>query len=323
MPLDTTIFLGMVFLAVFLMARAFIIPTFSADAQVAKRMQARIQGVVESLDPHAVQLIREKYLRRLSSLERAIEGLPGMKGLALHSEQAGWKLPAYKLVLLSAGLGLGAALVALIAFGEPLFALAAGIPAFAAPLLKLRFDREKRLTAFDEQLPEAIDIMTRALRAGYPFTDALKLVADEGRDPISSELRTTYSDISYGMSQEVAFLSLLERVPSVSLMAMVTAVMIQRETGGNLAEVLDKTAAVVRSRFRFQRRVRTLSAEGRISGWILTLVPFVLAAVLWMTSPDYLPMLTKDAFGRKLIAGAFLLVLCGIYWIRRIIRIEV
>ncbi len=323
MPLDYTIFLGMVFLAVFLMARAFIIPTFSSDAQAEKHMRARIRAVLDTLEPGATQLIREKYLRKLTPLERALEGVPGIKQLGLHIEQAGWKIPAYRLIVLAAGLGLGTGLALLVILHEPLYALAVAIPATVAPFLKLRMDRDKRLATFEEQLPEAIDIITRALRAGYPFNDALKLVADEGREPISPELRTTHADINFGMSQQVALLGLLERVPSVSLMAMVTAVTIQRETGGNLAEVLDKTAAVVRSRFRFQRRVRTLSAEGRISGWILTLVPFGLAAALWVTSPDYLPMLTKDAFGRKLIAVAFVLVLCGIYWIRRIIRIEV
>lgn len=323
MPPDTTIFLGMVFLAVFAMVRAFFIPTVSSDAQVQKRMRARIQGVLDSIDPGATQVIREKYLRKLSNVERAMEGLPGMKQLALAIEQAGWKIPAYRVVLLSAGLGIGTALVVLIVFKEPLYALAVGLPALAAPLLKLRMDREKRLLSFEEQLPEAIDLMTRALRAGYPFNDALKLVADEGRDPVASEFRTTSADIGFGMSQQVAFLSLLERIPSVSLMAVATAVIIQRESGGNLAEVLEKTAAVIRSRFRFQRRVRTLSAEGRISGWILTLVPFGLAAALWVFAPHYLPMLTKEAFGRKLITVAFLLVLCGIYWIRRIVRIDV
>jgi tight adherence protein B len=140
--------------------------------------------------------------------------------------------------------------------------------------------------------------------------------------PIAQEFGKAFADINYGVSVSDAFHAMLARTPSLSLMTVVTAVLVQRESGGNLAEILDKIAAVVRSRFRFQRRVRTLSAEGRLSAWILVLIPFALATVMTVVSPNYLPMMVKDPTGRTLVMFAFVMIIVGIIWIRRIIRIK-
>lgn len=323
MAAEHWLFLLMVSLAVFFLATALIVPAFGTEAQVARRLRSRIDGVLDTIDPAAVSLLREKYLRALSPLERRMEGLPGMERLAQLIEQAGREIPAYRVVLLAMGLAIVAGLAVWLGTSQPLFSLPASAVAFALPLLKLRQERARRLARFEEQLPEALDMITRALRAGHPFTETLKLVSEEMEDPIAKELGATFADINYGVSVKNGFLSLLRRVPSVSLMAVVTAVLVQRETGGNMAEILEKIAAVVRGRFRFQRRVRTLSAEGRLSAWILTLVPFALAALLAVTSPDYLPMLTKEPLGQKLIAVSFTCITIGIFWMRRIIRIDV
>jgi tight adherence protein B len=190
------------------------------------------------------------------------------------------------------------------------------------PVLKLQVERRRRLARFEEQLPEALDVMARALRAGHPFSETLKLVSEEMTGPIAQEFGKAFADINYGVSVSDAFHAMLARTPSLSLMTVITAVLVQRESGGNLAEILDKIAAVVRSRFRFQRRVRTLSAEGRLSAWILVMIPFVLAIVLAIFSPSYLPMLVKDPTGRTLAMFAFVMIILGIVWIRRIIRIQ-
>jgi tight adherence protein B len=193
----------------------------------------------------------------------------------------------------------------------------------ALPIMKIYRDRTNRMQQFEEQLPDAIDMVKRALRAGHPFSGAIKLVADEMDDPVAAEFGTTFADINYGNDVRRAMMGLLHRVPSVTVMALVTSVLVQRETGGNLAEILDRIASVVRGRFKLQRRVKTLSAEGRMSAWILALVPFVLFAVVWVTTPEYLPVLLEEEAGKKMIIYAAVSGVIGMFWIRKIIRIEV
>jgi len=141
-------------------------------------------------------------------------------------------------------------------------------------------------------------------------------------EPISREFELTFADVNYGNDLRRALLGLLLRVPSTSLMAVVTAVLIQKETGGNLAEIFESISQVIRSRFRFGRRVRTLSAEGRLSAWILTLVPILLFGVLWLTTPAYLPPLLESPTGQKMIAFAVIMMVVAVFWMRKIIRID-
>jgi tight adherence protein B len=205
----------------------------------------------------------------------------------------------------------------------PLAALAGAVMGAVIPFMKVFKARTERMEKFEEQLPDAIDSMRRALRAGHPFNAAIKLVAEDMDQPIAREFETTFADINYGNDVRRAMLGLLQRVPSMNVMALVTSVLVQKETGGNLAEILGEISSVIRGRFRFQRKVKTLSAEGRLSGWILALIPFALTAMLMLTSPTYLPMLLEDPVGRQMIMGGFIAGIVGIFWIRRIIRIDV
>jgi tight adherence protein B len=224
-------------------------------------------------------------------------------------------------LLLSLALAAGAALV-LLAFGRPWLALLAFIGVLPLPYLKLVRDRNLRVGLFEEQLPDALEVMSRALRAGNPFNETLRVVAEEMDDPIATEFGITFSDLNYGVSVKAAFKGLLERTPNVSLAALVTAVLVQRETGGNMAEILDRIAGVLRQRQRFQRRVRTLTAEGRVSAWILVLMPFVLAIMLSLVAPSYLPMLLEHPVGLRLIGIALAVMAFGIWWVRRIVRVR-
>jgi tight adherence protein B len=142
-------------------------------------------------------------------------------------------------------------------------------------------------------------------------------------DPVAHEFGLTFNEISYGNDVRRALLGLLSRVPSVTVMALVTSILVQKETGGNLAEVLEQIAKVVRGRFRFHRKVKTLTAEGRMSAWVLATVPMILFATIWTTTPDYLPILIEDPRGQNLIIYGAISGVIGIAWIRRIIRIEV
>lgn len=320
----TFVFVGMVATAVFLLTFGITVPVFGEKNSARKRLQRRL-GEMRKEDEHSQinTLIREKYLKQLCGTERELESLPGMERLARVIEQSGHNILAYRLVLLSLLL---AAVVAGLTWwfsGLLLIAVALGLVAFALPYCKVMMDRQKRLDRFDEQLPEALDIIKRALQAGHPFNESLHLVAEGLDGPVGEEFAITFADLNYGSDLRRAMLGLLERVPSITLLAFITSVLVQRETGGNLAEILDNISRVIRGRFRFQRKVKTLSAEGRLSAWILAMVPFALFLLIHFSTPNYLPILVKDPTGHQLIIMAGVMMVLGIYWIRRILKIEV
>lgn len=318
------LFVLMVFVTVILLIQGLVVPVFGESAKVRKRLQKRIADIEASGEAEAFSsLLREKYLRKLSPLERSLESLPAMELLAKRIEQAGHKILAYRLVLIAILLGAGTLAFSWIYFRMPLVAVAAAVVAAYLPFLKINLDRSKRMAAFEEQLPDAIDTMQRALRAGHPLAASLKFVADELDDPVASEFELTFGDINYGNDVRRAMLSLLARVPSVTVMALVTSILVQRETGGNLAEILNNISTIIRGRFKFQRKVRTYSAEGRMSAWVLAMVPLILFAALTMIAPDYLPALLDDPRGQNIVIYGFCSGVVGILWIRKILRIEV
>lgn len=318
------IFVGLVFLAVALLSQGLIVPVFGESRKMRKKLQSRLHEIEsETGEESFSSLLRQQYLRNLSPLERQLEDLPAMRHLGRIIAQGGHKFLAYRVVLLSVALGLVSGFVAWEMTRSVMIPLLSLLMAGALPIVKLLRDRTQRIMRFEEQLPDAIDMVKRALRAGHPFTGAIKLVADEMDEPVAGEFAATFADINYGNDARRAMLGLLQRVPSVTVMALVTSVLVQRETGGNLAEILERIAAVVRGRFKLQRKVKTLSAEGRLSAWILALVPLVLFAVIWVTSPDYLPMLLEEEAGKKMIIYGVVSGVVGIFWVRRIIRIEV
>lgn len=318
------IFLAMVFAAVFMLSQGIVIPVFGEGKKVRKRLQQRLDEIdASSAEENLASLLREKYLRQLSPWERWLESLPGMDALARIIDQAGHKVLAYRLVIFALLLAIVGAVVGWSLTRSFIWAPLVALIAFGAPFGKILRDRKQRVELFEEQLPDAIDSMKRALRAGHPFSAALKLVAEDLDDPVAREFELTFADINYGNDLRRAMLGLLQRVPSLTVMALVTAVLVQKETGGNLAEILDQISNVIRGRFKFYRRVKTLSAEGRLSAWILTMVPFALFAVISLTTPEYLPVLLDDPVGRQAVTFGFVMMVIGIYWIRRIIRIDV
>jgi tight adherence protein B len=318
------VFLLMISVAVFMLVWNLMVPIFGAERKAAKKLKKRLKRISEKEEQvSAARMIREKYLRKLNPLERQLETLPGMDQLAMLIEQSGRNSPAHRLLLLCIVLGSLAGFLTWYITNNVLVGVVIGVMAAFIPILKINLDRSKRLQKFEEQLPEAMDIMIRALKAGHPFSETLRLVSEEMEQPISTEFGITFADINYGLDVRQAFLNLLERVPNMTLMTLVTAVIVQRETGGNLAETLANISAVIRSRFRFQRRVRTLSAEGRMSAWILALIPFVLFVGIMVTTPSYLELLITEPAGLKIITVAFLMLLIGIFWLRRILRIEI
>jgi tight adherence protein B len=318
------VFLGMVFAAVFLLSQGVVVPVFGEAGRMRKRIRGRLHLLERANSlPNMQTVLRQKYLKRLSPLEATLEQMPLLETLGQLIEQAGHHYRAYRVVLFA--LLLAGAVGAGVWFMLKLWwaALILGAMASCIPFLKISSDRGKRFAAFEEGLPDALDAICRALRAGHPFAEALRLVAEEHKGPVAHEFGLTFADINYGNDVRRAMLGLLERVPSMTVMMLVTSILIHRETGGNLTEVLERISSVIRGRFRFQRKVKTLSAEGRMSAWVLVSVPFVLTGLIAVTTPSYMPMLINDPFGRELIVAAFIAMLLGIFWIRRIIRIEV
>lgn len=316
-------FLGMVFCAVFLLSQGVVVPVFGEASRVRKRIRNQLDLLEHASNlPNMQSVLRQKYLKRLSPLEARLEQLPFMESLAQMIEQAGHDYRAYRVFMLGVALAVWA-LVLLWMFTQLWWVALVGLLAFWLPIMKISRDRAKRFAAFEEGLPDALDAMCRALRAGHPFNETLRLVAEEHRGPVAHEFGLTFADINYGNDMRRAMLGLLERVPSMTVMMLVTSILIHRETGGNLTEVLERLSKLIRGRFRFQRKVKTLSAEGRMSAWILVAIPFVLAIAILITTPQYMPMLVKDPFGQKLIMAAFVAMLLGIFWIRKIIRIQV
>lgn len=290
-----------------------------------QRFRARLMALrdVEGDDESGSSVIRARYLRQLPPLERWAEQLPAMVLLTRLVEQAGRSIPGYRVAVISLVLGLVTAIVTGIVAGSVVLALLAGAFGLALPVVKLRMERGQRLTKFEEQLPDALDLMSRSMRAGNPLLESLKFAAEEMHPPLSTEFEHAWSNINYGVSLKASLMDLLDRVPSMSLRAMVTAILVQRETGGNLAEVLDKITAVLRARMKFQRRLRTLTAEGRMSAVVLVMLPFFLAGILSISSPSYLPLLVGDPLGKKLIVSAVLLMAVGVFWISRSVKIRV
>ncbi|CRI64974.1 Type II secretion system protein [Thiocapsa sp. KS1] len=321
---DQTLFIVMVFIVGFLMSQAFVRPLMGTGREARRRLRERIRDLSDdATGAEQVSLLRDRYLRDLSPFARALMKLPGMDGLQALIAQAGAEKPPHRVLILCVAMGVAAGMAAGTAFGWGLGALLIGLIGTALPILQLKTKRAKRIAKFEEQLPDALTVAARSLRAGLPFGEALKLVSQEMPEPVGKEFGIVFTEVNYGGDLRGALLGMLERVPSVAVMAMVTSVLIQRETGGNLAEVMDKLASVVRERFRFQRTVRTLSAEGRLSAWILISLPFLMAGAISAINPEYLPMLTKDPGGRSIVMAAFGFLVVGILWLRWIVRIDV
>jgi tight adherence protein B len=316
------LFVGLVFTIVFLASQLLVIPAMGTSRADSLKLKQRLEGIIQAHSDSETSIIKEKYLNQLGPIERKLERFPGIPRLKSLLEQAGNQQIAYRFalyVLLVSGVVAGLVWLYL---HHALFTLAAFFVAAVLPLVWLNKQRAKRLDKFEEQLPEAIQMMARALRTGYPFTECMKIVSTEMNEPISQEFGMTYEEINYGRNIEVAFALMIERVPSLSLIAMTTAVVIQRETGGNLAEVLLKIGDVLRGRFKLQRRIKTLSAEGRLSAWVLLLLPLGLFGLMSLFNPDYFKPVydSPDRITYLYIFMGF--EFSAAFWIRRIITID-
>jgi tight adherence protein B len=190
------------------------------------------------------------------------------------------------------------------------------------PYWYVRFAATRRLNKLEEQFPEAADLIASSLRAGHAFPAALRAVSEELPDPLGAEFRVLYDQQNFGKPLPDVLKDFAERIPLLDTRIFVTAVLTQRETGGNLAEVLDNLSAVIRDRFKIRRHVRAASAHGRVTGWVLSMLPPVVAGVLYVIAPEHLRVLIDDPIGLQLTAFAIFLQVAGVLAVRRIVNIE-
>jgi len=257
-----------------------------------------------------------KWVRGLS------ERLPRLRDVGTLIEQAdlAWSVQTY--LTLSAGFALALGLAVFVPTRSLLFAvLPAGLGALL-PYLYVRHKRTRRMRAFEEHLPEAIDLLGRALRAGHPFTSGLRMVADEAMEPNATEFRRVFEEQRFGMPLDESLYALADRIPLVDVRIFISAVLIQREVGGNLAEILDKLASVIRSRFTLQRQLRVITAQGRMSGYILGALPIALGFVVFALNPEMMIRFATSSAGRFLMLFAAVMQIVGFLWIRRIVDIK-
>jgi len=204
-----------------------------------------------------------------------------------------------------------------------LLALIAGVLLGSLPILYVLRKRQKRFAKFEEGLPDALDLMVSALRVGHSFSAAMGLVSRECADPVGSEFRVCFDEQNYGLELKTAMNNMIARVPLQDLRIVATAILIQKESGGNLAEVLDKTAHVTRQRFRLKRQVQVHTAQGRLTGWVLSALPVALGVALYLINPEMMSVLWTRAIGIKLLWTAAGMMVVGGLIIRKIVNMEV
>lgn len=311
------------FLAVVLGLEGLFIWWNSTRSPEARRMEQRLRALAQGGPGESVSLLKRRVLADSPGLVRLLQRLPFTADLDRLLLQSGLSMNVGDLLIRCLLFGLGGVVLSIVLRVQFLFVVPIVAAAGSLPLLYAVQARQKRLKTFDTSLAECIDLMARALRAGHAFPTALQMVGDEMSGPCGSEFRLTFDEINFGVTIGDALLNLLQRVPSDDLKYFVVAIVIQRETGGNLAEVLDNIAAIVRARIKLMGQVRTLSAEGRLSAIILTLLPFGTAALIYVLTPDFLTVLFTDPIGPKLITAALVMMGLGIFWLSKIVRIRV
>jgi tight adherence protein B len=290
-----------------------------------KTVEERLQEVsARPSGPDAADsLIRTQETGPLPAVDRAARR--AFKGMAVERWllQSGLRLSISGLLLIALLLGV---LAAVIATGWSHRMWVAPIAFAIAACLPIGFVRRKRtvrLNKFEEYFPEALDLLARAVRAGHAFSAGMKMVADEMRDPVGPEFRKAFEEQNYGLSLKESLNNLAERVPLLDVRFFATAVLIQRETGGNLAEILENLANVVRERFKILRQVRVHTAHGRFTGYVLLGLPAFLALALTFINPEHMAVLFKDPIGHMLIIAAVVMQAAGWVWIKQVIKIEV
>jgi tight adherence protein B len=251
------------------------------------------------------------------------ERLPHIYDLQVLLDQADlrWHFGTFIILTLGAVVAFGTAGMLFTKF--PLVAIGTGLLGGTFPYLFVRWKKRKRMTAFLERFPDAIDLLGRSIRAGHAFSTGLQMVAEETGEPVAGEFRRVFEEQKFGLPLDETLFGLADRIDLVDVQIFVTAVLIQREVGGNLAEILDTLADTIRERFVIERQVRVYTAQGRLTGYLLAVLPLALAFVIYTFNAEYITILVEEPIGRVLIAMAAVMQILGFFTIRRIVDIKV
>jgi tight adherence protein B len=293
------------------------------DTQKRTKEQLRRLSMIGREEEVDLDILRDKRLSSIGFLDQVLASAPFAKRIELLLYKAGVDMRVGTFVLISLVVGAGVTVLFSLLFGRPLIAIAVGILCSFIPYMVMRSKRGKRMRQMDEQLPDAMDLMTSALRAGLSLPAALQLVAQEGPSPLAEEFGYTFDEQNLGMDIKDAMLNMARRIDSLDIKFFVTAVVVQRETGGNLAEIMDNIAHIIRERFRILGDVRTLTAHGRFSGVILSVLPVAMGFLIALIAPEYMLGFLRDPAGQALLLVALVLQIIGFIWIRRVVNIRV
>lgn len=287
---------------------------------VLERLKTRGLEDLLPQDTAAGILARQEAQTRLNA---AMAAMPHFRDLPFLMRQAGveWSASSYLLAMTGLALAFGMAglfLTRMLVFGV----MAAAFGGFL-PYIQLRRKRKARLYTFEEQFPEAIDLIGRAIRAGHPLSSGIRMVGEEAPEPVAGEFRTVFEQQRFGIPFDDALIAMADRINLIDVRIMVTAILIQREVGGNLAEILDKIAMTIRARFTIRRQLRVYTAQGRLTGYVLAALPIVLATAIFFLDREYVKVLVDEPIGRLMVIVAIVLQVIGYLWIRKIVNIEI
>jgi tight adherence protein B len=298
----------------------------TAPAKDAKTIQSRLDRVAlhapgsGEIALEASELLKKDPTSRFGWLDRSLTEFKPAQRIERYVSQSGVKTTAGVILvqaLVCAAIGFGIAAVV-----YPWFLVEGGAACLLAmlPWFRIVWMRGRRMRSFDSALAHAIDMMARALRAGHSVAGAIEIVAQGCPEPAASEFAEVFRQQNFGLPMRDALMQMLDRVPSQDLRVLVTAILVQRDTGGNLVEILDRTVTVIRERQRIQGEIRTQTAQGRLTGWILTALPVVMLILINLINPGYSKILFSDPTGRKLIYAGVVLIALGAFFIRQIIN---
>lgn len=316
---------------VFVLAAGLVVGIYYAATQlptllVQRRVGARMADVAKHLTPEpglGFDLVKRKKDGALPAIDRAVAETSAGTWVAKLIEQAGSKTGVSTVLLASLALGAAMAFTASALLRDAIGLVPGFLLGAAVPFMMLMRKRTVRVRRFEEQFPEALDLLSRALKAGHAFQTAMGMVAEEGAEPMGSEFRKTFEEQNYGLPLKDALNNMAIRMPLLDVRFFATAVLIQRETGGNLSEILDNLAYVVRERFKILRQVRVYTAHGRMTGYVLLALPAFLAVALMFINPEHMNILFHERVGRMMIAATVVLQTIGYLWIRKVVTIEV
>ncbi|HJT67781.1 MAG TPA: type II secretion system F family protein [Pyrinomonadaceae bacterium] len=311
--------------ALFLVLGAYLFATHGTEQKRA-RLQKRLSDALlhsaqtEDID---VVLARNELMSEIPWINRTLINLQAALQLKRMLDQADLHITPSRLLMFSFMAGmLGALAASVLTVFVPLMILA-GLACAALPLVHVYWRRKKRFDSFLEQLPDSLDLISRALSAGHAFSEALHMVSIEMPEPIATEFRKAYEEQNLGLSVKLALENLTQRMPLLDLKMCVTAILIQRETGGNLAEILEKVAYTIRERFRILGDLKTLTTSSRMSAWLLCGLPIFVAVAVTVMNPEYMSVLWKDPRGHYLIAIALFMQVTGMLIVRKILKIKI